>query len=95
MEKEETSAVKTTGTSAELDDSFWNKLLKRIQEKEVVPVVGPGAVTFGRGDHLLYPWLAQVLPGKLDLPLAAATTPRNRGTCGSHLQASLRYRQRS
>jgi TIR domain/SIR2-like domain len=77
MEKEETSAVKTTGTTAELDDAFWDRLLKRIQEKEVVPLVGPGAVTFGDDDQPLYPWLAQLLPGKLDLPLAAGTTPRD------------------
>jgi TIR domain/SIR2-like domain len=77
MEKEGTSTVKTTGSTTGLDDIFWNKLLKRIQEKEVVPVVGPGAVTFGRGDQPLYPWLAQLLPGKLDLPLAAGRAPRD------------------
>ena len=54
---------------AELDDAFWNRLLGRIGEGEVVPVVGPGAVTFGRGDELLYPWLAQRLPADLDPPL--------------------------
>ena len=47
---------------AELDDDFWNDLLTRISEGEVIPVVGPGAVTFGRGDELLYPWLSQRLP---------------------------------
>jgi redox-sensitive bicupin YhaK (pirin superfamily) len=31
---------------AELDDAFWDRLLGRIAEGEVVPVVGPGAVTF-------------------------------------------------
>ena len=36
---------------AELDDAFWDRLLGRIAEGEVVPVVGPGAVTFGRGDE--------------------------------------------
>lgn len=77
MEEEETSAVEAPGTTAGLDDAFWDKLLKRIQEKEVVPLVGPGAVTFGDDDELLYPWLAQLLPGKLDLPLAAGTRPRD------------------
>ena len=74
MDKEEPRSVKTT---AGLEDTFWDKLLRRIQEKEVVPLVGPGAVTFGDDDELLYPWLAQLLPGKLDLPLAATTTPRD------------------
>src|SRR4029077_10740269 len=44
---------------AELNDDFWLDLLVRIHEGEVVPVVGPGAVTIGRRNELLYPWLAQ------------------------------------
>jgi hypothetical protein len=31
---------------AELDDAFWDELLTRIGEGEVMPLVGPGAVTF-------------------------------------------------
>jgi hypothetical protein len=62
---------------AELDDAFWNDLLGRIGEGEVVPVVGPGAVTFGRGDELLYPWLAQRLTADLDPPLTFETPPNN------------------
>jgi len=53
-----------------LDDAFWNALLPAIAEGEVVPIVGPGAVTFGMGNELLYPWLAQRLPAELDPPLA-------------------------
>ena len=45
----------------ELDDAFWNDLVTRIGWGEVIPVVGPGAVTFGLGDELLFPWLAQRL----------------------------------
>ena len=55
--------------NAELDDDFWNGLLDRVGEGEVIPVVGPGAVTFGAGDELLYPWLSQRLPTELDLKL--------------------------
>src|SRR5271166_2664084 len=62
---------------AELDDTFWIDLLARIHEGEVVPVVGPGAVTFGRGDELLYPWLGQRLPVELDPPLAFDKPPRD------------------
>ena len=76
MEEEETSAVEATGTSAGLDDVFWNDLLARIEEGEVVPVVGPGAVTFGLGDELLYPWLAERIPQELDPPLAFEKPPR-------------------
>jgi hypothetical protein len=41
-----------------LDDGFWETLLERIGNGEVVPIVGPGAVTFGKDDELFYPWLA-------------------------------------
>src|SRR5580704_7672278 len=60
---------------AELDDAFWNDLLARIGEGEVVPVVGRGAVTFGSSDELLYPWLAQRLPIELDPPLTFEKPP--------------------
>jgi hypothetical protein len=63
--------------TAELDDAFWSDLLSRIGAGEVVPVVGPGAVTFGRGDALLYPWLAERLPNELDPPLSFPTPPRD------------------
>ncbi len=58
-----------------LDDGFWNRLVGRIGEGEVVPVVGPGALTFGRGNELLYPWLAQRLPVDLDPPLMFENPP--------------------
>jgi hypothetical protein len=58
------------------DDDFWEELLPRIKEGEVIPVVGPGAVTFGLGDELLYPSLAQRLPNELDPPLKFEKPPR-------------------
>ena len=61
----------------ELNDPFWDDLLARIGEGEVIPLVGPGAVTFGRGDELLYPWLAQQLPATLDPPLTFEKPPFN------------------
>src|SRR5688572_23508901 len=60
-----------------LDDEFWDDLLPRIAEGEVVPLVGPGAVTFGSSNELLYPWLAQRLPAELDPPLSLAAVPRD------------------
>jgi hypothetical protein len=44
--------------TAELDDNFWDTLLAQIGEGEVIPVVGLGAVTFGRDDKLLETILA-------------------------------------
>lgn len=61
----------------DLDEAFWNEFLPRIGEGEVVPVVGPGAVTFGASDDLLYPWLAQRVPQELDPPLAFTSPPRD------------------
>jgi len=60
-----------------MDDEFWERLLDRIENGEVVPVVGPGAVTFGTGDELLYPWLAQRLPADLVPPLVLDTPPQD------------------
>jgi hypothetical protein len=57
-----------------LDEAFWNSLLPAIAEGEVIPIVGPGAVTFGLGDELLYPWLARRIPLELDPPLSLDTT---------------------
>ncbi len=59
------------------DDNFWDELLPRIREGEVIPVVGPGAVTFGLGDELLYPALAKRLPNELDPPLTTEKPPRD------------------
>ena len=61
--------------AAELNDAFWAKLVNRIEWHEVIPVVGPGAVTFGPDDKLLYPWLTQQLPGGFDLTFK--TPPRD------------------
>lgn len=49
----------------ELDEAFWDDLLNRVEEGEIIPVVGPGAVTFGYGDEILYPWLAGRLASEL------------------------------
>jgi hypothetical protein len=63
--------------SNQLDEAFWDDLLPRIDEHEVIPIVGPGAVTFGLGNELLYPRLAQRLPGELDPPLVFKAPPRD------------------
>src|SRR5438046_1955233 len=75
MENQNTSAVNATATMVELDDFFWDDLLTRIHENEVVPIVGRGVVTFGPDDELLYPWLARRLPGELKPPLTFENPP--------------------
>src|SRR6266850_6941658 len=60
---------------AELDDNFWERFLTRMESHSVIPVIGPGAITFGAGDDLLHPWLAQKLAEKRHLEFSVA--PRN------------------
>lgn len=69
----DTSGIGKSG----LDDAFWGNLLPLISEGEVVPVIGPGAVTFGVGDELLYPWLSTRVSQELDPPLAFEVPPRD------------------
>ena len=52
--------------SCDFEDAFWDDLLTRIGEGEVVPVVGRGAVTFGSSNELLYPQLAQRVATELN-----------------------------
>jgi hypothetical protein len=61
---------------AELDDAFWRQLLTRMEMQKVVPVVGPGAITFGPNDELLHPWLAQQVSAKCNLRFPAADLPK-------------------
>jgi hypothetical protein len=61
---------------AQLDDTFWNQLLDRIEIQKVIPVVGPGAITFGLGDDLLHPWLARQVAAKCHLHFPAADMPK-------------------
>jgi TIR domain len=61
---------------AELDDHFWDRLLTRMEMQKVIPVVGPGAITFGRGDDILHLWLAQKVAAKCHPQFPAADLPK-------------------
>jgi hypothetical protein len=61
---------------AELDHAFWDQLLARMEMQKVIPVVGPGAITFGPGDDLLHPWLAQEVAAKCHLCFPATNFPK-------------------
>ena len=61
---------------AELDDVFWDQLLTRMEIQKVIPVVGPGAITFGPSDDLLHPWLAQQVAAKCHLRFPATDLPK-------------------
>jgi len=57
---------------AELQEGFWDNLLDYIQDRTVIPVIGPELVTVQEGDQEmpLYRWLAQRLASDLALPAA-------------------------
>jgi hypothetical protein len=61
---------------AELNDLFWGQLLNRMEMQKVIPVVGPGAITFGRGDDILHQWLAQKVAAKCHLQFPATDLPK-------------------
>lgn len=57
-----------TGTS-DLDDDAWDDLLNYIEERRVIPIVGPDLlrVETDRGPRLLYEWLAERLAARLSV----------------------------
>lgn len=48
-----------------IDEDDWDRLLDRIDEGNLLPIVGWGVTTFGEKDELLAPWLAGELAKKL------------------------------
>jgi len=56
----------------ELPEGFWDNLLDYIQDRTVVPVIGPELVTVREGDREvpLYRWIARRLAADLGLPAA-------------------------
>ena len=57
---------------ADLQEGFWDNLMDYIEDRSVVPVIGPELVTVREGDAdvPLYRWLAQRLAADLGLPPA-------------------------
>jgi hypothetical protein len=57
---------------ADLQESFWDNLMDYIEDRSVVPVIGPELVTVreGEAEVPLYRWLAQRLAADLELPPA-------------------------
>ncbi|MCU0806348.1 MAG: SIR2 family protein, partial [Burkholderiales bacterium] len=61
----------------ELDDDAWDDLLSFIEEKRVVPIIGPELleVETPGGPRLLYEWIAERLADKLGVDTAALPKP--------------------
>jgi TIR domain/SIR2-like domain len=60
-----------------LDDDAWDDLLSFIEERRVIPIVGPELlqVTTDRGPRLLYDWLAEKLAGRLNVDVTQLPQP--------------------
>jgi len=56
-------------TASRMDDDAWEDLLNYIEEKRVIPIIGPELlkVDTDSGPRLLYDWLAQKLAAKLNV----------------------------
>jgi hypothetical protein len=60
-----------------LDDDAWDDLLNYIEERRVIPIVGPDLlrVETDRGPRLLYEWLAERLAAKLAVDVHGLPQP--------------------
>jgi hypothetical protein len=60
-----------------LDDDAWDDLLSFIEERRVIPIVGPELlqVETERGSRLLYDWLAEKLAAKLGVDTSLLPQP--------------------
>ena len=60
-----------------LDDDAWDDLLSFIEERRVIPIVGPELlqVATDRGPRLLYDWLAEKLAVRLNVDVSALPQP--------------------
>jgi hypothetical protein len=62
-----------------LDDDAWDDLLSFIEERRVIPIVGPELlrVSTDRGPRLLLEWVAEKLAGRLNVNVAELPQPYN------------------
>ncbi len=62
---------------ATLDDDAWEDLLNFIEERRVIPILGPELLTVETesGPRLLYDWIAERLAGKLGVDAAQLPQP--------------------
>jgi TIR domain/SIR2-like domain len=60
-----------------LDDDAWDDLLSFIEERRVIPILGPELlqVATDRGPRLLYDWLAEKLAGRLNVDVSLLPQP--------------------
>jgi hypothetical protein len=71
------SAPLLKAISSQLDEDGWDDLLSFIEERRVIPIVGPELllVETDRGARLLYDWLAEKLAAKLGVDVSLLPQP--------------------
>ncbi len=72
-----TNAAMKGMPGATLDDDAWDDLLSFIEERRVIPIVGPELlqVSTDRGPRQLYDWLAEKLAGRLNVDVGELPQP--------------------
>jgi hypothetical protein len=70
-------SVSPSATIPSFDDDAWEDLLNYIEEKRVIPIVGPELlrVETETGPRLLYDWLAEKLAARLNVDIRALPQP--------------------
>ena len=71
------SHANTLFPSSALDEDAWEDLLSFIEEKRVIPILGPELlqVVTDSGSRLLYDWLAEKLAARLNVDIASLPQP--------------------
>jgi hypothetical protein len=71
------SASAAAAPMSTLDDDAWDDLLSFIEERRVIPIVGPELllVSTERGPRLLLDWVAEKLAGRLNVNIADLPQP--------------------
>src|SRR5437764_1240812 len=71
------SVVSAPPPVATFDDDAWEDLLNFVEEKRVIPIVGPELVTVptDAGPENLYAWLARALAARLGLMASDVAAP--------------------
>jgi hypothetical protein len=71
------NASAATALISTLDDDAWDDLLSFIEDRRVIPIVGPELllVSTDRGPRLLLDWVAEKLAGRLNVRIADLPQP--------------------
>ena len=70
-------AIAIAAQSATLDDDAWEDLLDFIEERRVIPIIGPELLQIETDDgpRLLYEWVAEKLAGRLGVDTSQLARP--------------------